>query len=85
MNFFEYLIWRLRNIIPPTWPEDKDERRRIKACILGGGAGVRPVQGETMLKFETEDGTKLEKEKPACEDEGLRDGQKPGTSGPITR
>lgn len=55
MNVFEWIKsvavtnW---NSLVQTWPEDKDERRRMQALMLGAGSGGRC---SSKIEIETSD------------------------------
>jgi len=50
------ILWRaLKRLIPPKWPDDPAERRRMQAFMLGAGAGpaMRPgSDGKIHIEIE---------------------------------
>jgi len=46
MNVFQFVGRVLKGFIPAKYPEDANERKRIKAFILGAGAGCGKIEEE---------------------------------------
>ena len=57
MNVFQWMwsvITTSLNSVTQTWPEDKETRRRMQACMRGGG-----MVGHCATKIETEDAEEI--------------------------